>query len=418
MRGACACAALKVIVAPVSAQEPGTERLDVFTPSYVEFFGQVELEGTGFAESARFDGQTRDDISIAARPSLLMEWADGDVALTVTPFLRYDAADDARTHFDLREAKVDLLRGDWAFTLGNDFVFWGRTEAVQLVDIINSDDAVESIDLEEKLGQPMLRATRFSDVGTFSAYWMPYFRVPTFAGEGGRLRGASPVDDDDPRFEVSGDEWAQSFALRWEHAVGDYDLGVHSFYGVSRDAALEPDPEDIGPNGPTELRPVFDEIFQIGFDGQYTSGPALWKLEALTRFNQLDRNLDNTDYVAATAGLEYTFFGVAETAADVGVLLEAAYDSRGEDALTPFEEDVILGLRLTLNDPEDTAFLLTNSTDVRSGATALRVEAERRVFDSWKVELEGQAFLNAHPDEIESDLQDDHFLRARLIYFW
>lgn len=399
--------------APAFTAEEGSGLL----PEYHEFYGYVEVEGTLFPQEPAFPKQEHNGASVAIKPTFLAEWMGGDLAFTITPFARLDAVDDKRTHFDLREAKFDYKSGDWSFTLGADFVFWGKTEAVHLVDIVNSADAVESLDLEDKLGQPMLKVARFTEFGQFSAYWLPYFRRPTFAGEEGRLRPGIPVDPGAARYQVDGEEWAQSAALRWTHTIGDFDLGASAFYGVSRDAALEP--FRFTPGGqPAALRPVFDDIVQIGFDGQYTTGPTLWKLETIARFNQLDRNVQNTDYVAITGGLEYTFFGIAETNADLGLVLEGAYDSRGEDALTSFEEDAIYGVRLALNDEQDTSLLLLGVTDVVSGGTSLRLEAERRIGNGWKIEVEGQAFLNPQSSDIEASLKSDSFLRLKLSYFW
>lgn len=408
-----AAGVLSVAPGGLSAEGKETSLL----PEHHEFYGYVEVEGTLFPQEPAYPNQEHNDASIAIQPTFLAEWLDGDLAFTLTPFARLDAADDKRTHADLREAKLDYRQGDWSFTAGVDFVFWGKTEAVHLVDIINSADTVESLDLEDKLGQPMLRVARFTDFGQFSAFWLPYFRTPTFAGEEGRLRPSLPVDSGAARYLVNGGEWSQSAALRWTHAIGDFDLGASAFYGVSRDAALEP--YRFTPSGqPTRLRPVFDDIVQFGFDGQYTTGPTLWKLETIARLNQLDRTMQNTDYVAVTGGLEYTFFGVSGSNADLGFVLEGAYDSRGNDALTAFEEDAIYGLRLALNDTADTSILLLGATDVVSGGTSVRLEAERRIGDGWKLELEGQAFLNPQPGDIERSLESDSFLRLKLSYFW
>ena len=397
---------------PLAADESGG-----IAPEYTEFYGYVEVEGTLFPEEPSYPGQEHNNASIAIRPTLLAEWLDGDLAFTLTPFARLDYADDERTHFDLREAKLDYRAGDWSFTVGADYVFWGKTEAVHLVDIINSADAVESLDLEDKLGQPMIKAAKFTDYGEFSAYWLPYFRQPTFAGEGGRLRPPLVVDRDAARFNVGGEEWSQSAALRWTRSLGDFDIGASAFYGVSRDPALEAFRFNAA-GQPTALRPVYDDIFQLGFDGQYTTGPTLWKLEAIGRLNQLDRNVQNSDYVAVTGGVEYTFFGIWESNADLGLVLEGAYDSRGDDALTAFEEDAMYGLRLALNDEQDTSVLLLGKTDVVSGGSSLRLEAERRIGQSWRLEVEGQAFLNTQSADIESAIDGDSFLRLKLSYFW
>jgi len=387
-----------------------------FAPAYWELYGQAEGETTLFAQAPAHAGQARHDVSFAVRPTLLAEWLEGDLAFTLTPFLRLDGADDRRTHADLREAKLDWRAGNWSVTAGADFVFWGKTEAVHLVDIVNSADGVESPDLEDKLGQPMLRVAYWSEWGRISAFYLPYFREPSFAGTDGRLRGALPVDTGATLHGRGGGEWAPSFALRWAHAVGDVDFGLSGFYGTSRDAGFQP----IGPapQTPTALAPVYDAIAQVGFDGQYTSGAALWKLEAIARFDQVDRTGRKQDYAALTGGVEYTLFGVAETNADLGLILEGAWDSRGADALSAFEEDAIYGIRLTLNDPQDSSLLLLGVSDVVSGSASLRLEAERRIASHWKLGVEGQAFLNPQPEELEYGLRRDSFLRLTLSYYW
>ncbi len=385
-------------------------------PQRWEFFGQAETEATLFVQSPAFAGQERHDASIAIRPTLLAEWMDGDLTAKVTPFVRLDAVDDRRSHFDLREAKIDYRSGDWEFTVGLDFVFWGKTEAVHLVDIVNSDDTVEDLDLEDKLGQPMFRLTRHTDWGAFSLYYLPYFRKPTFAGANARLRGQLPVDTGSADIRVDGAEWAPSFAARWAHVVGDVDFGVSAFSGTSRDAAFLP--TGFTAFGPSALQPVYSRVAQVGFDGQYTSNATLWKLEAIGRRGQLDRSGDKSAYVAVTGGLEYTLFGVADSNADLGLILEGAWDSRGEQALTPFEEDAIYGVRLALNDERDTSLLVIGTTDVSSGGTSVRLEAQRRLFGSWKAEVEAQAFLNTQRSDLEYDLRRDTYVRLKLSYFW
>ncbi|MGZ0189363.1 MAG: hypothetical protein ACKVH0_15390, partial [Alphaproteobacteria bacterium] len=134
-------------------------------PETQEVFGEIEIEGTGFFERPQFAGQERHAASIAGKATLLLEWQDGDLAFEFTPFGRVDEADDDRTHFDIRALKVDWATGPWSFTAGADTVFWGKTEAVHLVDIINQTDQVEDLDDEDRLGQPMLRASYIDDVG-------------------------------------------------------------------------------------------------------------------------------------------------------------------------------------------------------------------------------------------------------------
>ena len=400
-------AALAVLALAIYTSKAHAQSL---APETTEIFGEIELEGTFFFRDPQFTGQDRDDLSIAGKATFLAEWVDGDVAFKLTPFARFDIADDRRTHWDIREAKFDIAAGDWSFTIGADTVFWGKTEAVHLVDIINQTDQVEDLDDEDRLGQPMLRAAYLSDFGEFSAFYMPYFRERTFPGVSGRLRSNPPVNTARPLYDTGAEEWTPSFALRYAGVFGDVDLGLSAFHGLGRDPVFFFDG--------TSLRPFYERITQGGIDVQYTSEATLWKGEAIFRAGQKNARFVEENFGALTGGLEHTLFGVFESNADLGLIAEYAWDSRGGAALTPFQNDLILGTRLALNDTEDSSVLLTGSVDMHDGSVGLRLEAERRIGDDWKASLEGQAFLGVDRANPAGALADDSFLRLKLTYFF
>jgi hypothetical protein len=376
-------------------------------PEQTEVFGEVEFEATGFFGAPQFAGQNRDGVSIAGTVTFLAEWADGDVAFRVTPFGRLDAQDDRRTHWDIRELKFDVVLGDWSVTFGVDTLFWGKTEAVHLVDIINQTDGVEDLDDEDRLGQPLLKVARITEIGEFSGFLLPYFRERTFAGAGGRLRFAQPVAVSRPLYDTDAEEWTPSFALRYSGVIGDVDLGLSGFHGLGRDPAFFFDGE--------RLLPVYERITQGGFDVQYTSGETLWKAEGIYRWGQRNADFAEEDFAALTGGLEHTLFGVRQTNADLGLIVEYAWDSRGDAALTAFQNDLILGTRLALNDPEDTSVLVTGALDSTDGSLAIRLEAERRIAEHWKAQIESVGFLNQNRP---SAFADDSFVRLKLTYFF
>lgn len=414
-RARLAAGALAALIASGAAAE---ERPPL-APEYYEFHGRAEGEAVLFAEEPRFAGQRRHAASFAIEPSLYAEWNEGEVAGTLTLFARADTADGERTHFDVREAKLETVAGDWSITAGVDTVFWGKAEAVHLVDVINQIDGVEGIDDEAALGQPMLRIGRLTDFGEVSAYYLPFVRLRTFPGRGGRLRSALPVDNDLADIRADGGRFAPSFALRVAGVQGDADFGLSAFHGVSRDPFLVPARfVDLGAGPvPTALQPVYDNITQAGLDLQYTSGPTLWKGEAILREGQRDLNGDQRVFFAATGGLEHTLYGVWENA-DLGLIAEYAFDSRGDEATSPFQNDVILGARLALNDADDSSVLVTGVVDHENGAATMRLEAQTRVADGWIASVEGVAFVNSDNDPLGADFQDDSFLRLKLSYFW
>ena len=308
----------------------------------------------------------------------------------------------------------------------------------------------------------MVAVRRLVNVGEFSGQaaliWMPYFRERTFLGEESRLRTGLAVKADDVRYGTGAEEWTQSFAARLSGFMGDVDAGVHVFHGLSRDPAFEvrtdrrgrpiltggrplsrteqarsrecrrieragnPLPTDcsalFAARGAPELRPVYDRVTQVGIDGQYTAGATLWKLEAIHRWDQLNLDVEKEDYGAVVAGLEHTLYGIAETNADLGLIAEGLWDSRDEDALTPFEHDVTLGMRLALNDTQDTAALLTGTVDLDNAETLLRLEAERRIAPNATIDLEAGLFLNTDAQGFAADLRDDDYLRLTVSVFW
>ncbi|MFK7941527.1 MAG: hypothetical protein AB8B85_01220 [Paracoccaceae bacterium] len=377
-----------------------------------ELFGEIELEGTGFFRAPQFQGQDRDGLSVAGKVTFLAEWQDGDIALKFTPFARHDIADDRRSHWDIREAKLDYVTGPWSFTLGADTVFWGKTEVVHLVDIINQTDAVEDLDDEDRLGQPMLRIGYLSDVGEFSGFFLPYFRERTFPGTSGRLRTNPPINTARPVYDTDAEEWTPSFAARYSGTFDAVDLGLSAFHGLGRDPAFFFDPV-IG-----AVRPFYERITQLGVDAQYTTDATLWKAEAIWRGGQKNANFREEPFVAATGGVEYTLFGVAESNADLGLIAEYAWDQRGGDASTNFQNDLLVGTRLALNDEADTALLLTGGWDTTDGSTSLRLEADRRISDDWTAGVEAQAFFGLDRTTPGGAFADDSFFRVKLTYFF
>ena len=69
----------------------------------VELSGRFEIEPRGFTQSPAHPGQNRHGLSLAVQPELYQPFDEGRQSLLFTPFLRLDAADDGRTHFDVRE---------------------------------------------------------------------------------------------------------------------------------------------------------------------------------------------------------------------------------------------------------------------------------------------------------------------------
>ena len=344
--------------------------------------------------------------SFLASPEFRYRSEEGKDRFTFIPFVRVDAHDDRRTHFDVREAYW-LRRGDgWDLTVGLNKVFWGVTESRHLVDVINQTDFVEDIDEEDKLGQPMVNLDIQRNWGTVSLFLLPGFRARTFPGNDGRPRFPLPIDVDNAVYESSRGRGHVDFAARYSHFFGNWDFGASYFRGTGREPRFVPN------SLADQLVPHYDLINQGGLDVQYTKDAWLFKFEGIVREGH------GKTFGAAVGGFEYTLYQVAG-AADLGLLFEYQYD--GRDPSAPFtlaDDDLFFGGRYALNDSKDTSILGGAVVDRDTRSTAFLIEAERRLNDHLKFELESRLFTNTQPSDPLYFFRNDSFITARISYFF
>ncbi len=373
-----------------------------------ELTGFVALEGRYFFSDPLYDDQHKDNASFVLSPEYYHEFDSGS-SFIVAPYARLDSGDDKRTHYDIRELNYLYLADNWEARIGIGKVFWGVTESVHLVDIINQTDLVESFDGEEKLGQPMVSFSYPSDYGTIDLFVLPFFRERTFPGKGGRLRADPPIDVDNATYENGDEDRHVDFAGRYSHSIGDWDIGLSHFYGTSRDPTIVP---VVTRAGSFSLVPHYELINQTGLDLQLVAGEWLWKLEAIYRTGQGD------PYFASAFGFEYTLVNAFETSWDVGLISEWMYDDRQELATTPFDNDIMVGTRITVNDAQGTELLVGWINDFERTSNVLILEASRRIGDRMKAILEAALFPDIEPADLFYPYRDDDHIRLEIaLYF-
>lgn len=366
-----------------------------------EWTGFLSAESRYFYNEASSAEQSDSSFSLAIQPEYSKQWDKGYQTLVFTPFIRLDNQDAKRSHGDIRELLWVKASKTWELRTGISKVFWGVTESQHLVDIINQTDLVESTDGEEKLGQPMVNLTLLNKWGNVDLFILPGFRERTFPGNEGRLRTLPRVDSSQSQYQSSKEQQHIDYAARWSNTLGDWDVGVSHFNGTSREPSFLP---GIDTTGNPVLIPRYDIINQTGIDLQATLESWLWKFEAIHRSGQ------GKSYNAATAGLEYTFYGIMESDTDLGIVSEYLHDSRNENTPGPFQNDVMLGFRLALNDTQSTEALIGTIIDLDNDTVLYSIEASRRLGESWKLNLEARAF-DAVP------VKDD-FISIDLAYYF
>lgn len=385
--------------------------------------GYVAAELLGFIEDPQDSRQHNSYVSLAIEPEYFHEWNQRDDLFTFKPYLMLAAHDNNRTHADLRELSWIHVARDWETNIGISKVYWGVTEAVHLVDIINQTDLVINEDGEDKLGQPMAKLTLVRDYGNFDLFVLPGFRERTFTDIEGRPRFGIPISDD-ALYESGAQELHTDFAIRWSRTLGEFDIGIAHFSGTGREPRFVARPAAISGMTISEITPLYEIVEQTSIDLQAIFGGWLWKLEAITRSGQGKR------IRSLAGGYEYTFVGVNESQVDIGVITEYLYDSRGDSIdpavifasrpffTSPFQNDLVLGARVTLNDAASSELLASVIVDMDGGGQSFNVEASRRFGDNWKLSLEGRGVMNIPAGNVLSSFEDESRIRVELARYF
>ena len=288
------------------------------------FSGSVGLELRAFTEES--------DTSISGFLNPEWQWSssDGAIFFELDAFIRKDDLDSKRSDSDIREALLTYSAGSWELSAGIGKVFWGVTESNHLVDVINQTDLSTSPDGETKLGQTMLRWSTSQGWGIVDVFLLPTFRERRFSDIESPLSAGLAVSEE-ALYESSSEDKHLDFALRYSQFFGDWDVGVYYFEGTNREPILLATDNLSG-----QFTPFYDQISQAGLSVQATIDAWLWKLELIHRNDSL------ASFEAAVGGLEYTRFGIFESAADLGFLFEYNYDNRSLNMASLLQDDYLL----------------------------------------------------------------------------
>jgi len=374
-----------------------------------DFSGNVAVEAISFSEEAQFEDQFDENLTLSFEPKWDGDWNEGDDLWSVELFMRADSKDSGREHADIRELLWLSIDGDNEWRVGINTMFWGVTESQHLVDVINQIDAVESIDGEDKLGQPMIHLKRYQDWGVLDFLVLPGFRERTFHAKEGRLRPPLEVDTEQVEYESSAGQQHIDYALRFSQTYNDLDLGVSWFDGTNREPLLLPGTDS---SGSPVLTPFYEQMTQIGIDAQLLYQDWIWRLEII------HRKTDSNDRDAFIYGFEYTFYGVLDSSADIGAIAEYSYDNRPEGERGVFDRDLFMGARFALNDAQSSEVLAGFLVDTDNQSRTFRVEASRRIGESWKLELELQTFANIDDNDPLAAFANDDYLLVDMAYYF
>lgn len=386
----------------------------------------VGLESRYYIQSPLDEAQSDSTLSATLSVEAFHDFDDAEQRLVFSTFARVDENDSERNHLDIGEAYWWGQFDHFELYAGVRKVNWGVTESVHLVDIVNQTDTLENIDGEDKLGQPMVEWVAWRDWGTIEAYVLPVFRERQYVGASSRFRPLLPVVDD-AVYESKRKQNHTDFALRWSHYIGVFDFGLSHFSGTDRQPMFVPvyaegsdtaEPTvnsgsgGLGNENNSDiiaLQPYYAQLNQTGLAVQATVDAWLWKLELVSLSNRV-----NGRHTAAAGGLEYSFYSIAGTNADIGIIAEYQFDDRRAQSQPISQDDAVFGARWAFNDIDNSEVLALYSQDLEYGNRFFSLELSRRLNDAWKIEAEFRAFTNVSEQSPEYGFRNDDYVQLEL----
>jgi len=365
--------------------------------------GEVTLESRQFTDD---DLEHTQDYNLGLFVRIETRYRKGPFRLQVRAFGRVDHEDSTRDLTALEEAWAGYRKGPWDLRLGFQMWNWTATEAFHPADVMNSRNLDSNIENPEKLGELMFSARRAIGDGGLSLYYLPRYEAPNLPGPSSRLSFVpagltvgKPIwlEDD----AISSDHYGAQWGARFTQTFGDADLSVHYLDHMDRQYplfSLEPDS--------LEIRPVYSKVQDLGLTYLHILGSLIFKLEyahkefedqigLLQAFNQIDHQ-------QGAFGLEYGWSN--PSGSETTMLLEGqgVFGTTKEERaqITPFQRDLLAGLRHTWNDTMSRELLFTCIYDLeRDHEILLNFSYKQRLSDTWSIEG-GLRWIDAPPKDV------------------
>lgn len=263
-----------------------------------------------------------------------------DAAFEASLLSSYDAATSTAT-LTPGTAWLTLYLGDVDLTVGQQLAFWGSTDGVNPVDVLNPRDLTFPLEAS-KLPVPMLRATWYAlDTLQVEAVVIPVFIPSTLPGEAWRS-GLTPMPQLPPGVKISqqrkpmeqrpATEFSNvQFGVRATTKLDNADLSVSYFHGFHSQPTLEPTLVPLDQPGEFALQPVlhYSRIDMLGVDFSGSTGAVVLRGEIAYTFTAdpdgLDPQIENP-YLQAVFGGEYV------TPGGLRVVLQSIFDWQAADA--------------------------------------------------------------------------------------
>lgn len=383
---------LSTLIAAAVLAVPGTARAEVSSQ------GELAVEARAFRPD---DESATEDVNAGFAGRLELKGKHLPFRERVRLFARGDYFDHGRDVVVVEEANV-TFRSDWLEIGAGAFILnWSATEAFHPADVVNARNFDSDIENAEKLGEPMVYAGVPLVDGVFEVYYMPVRMAPRLPGPSSRLTlgGGFAIGAPlfaDPDGTLSEDRFAHQFAARVSQTFGGADVALQAVRHNDRSqlaVAVE-----FVPGTEPVARPVFQQVTHLGLTWAQAVGEWVVKAEgAWRRFDDVDFGdlapvgfADGLpDHGQAALGLEYGWEYI-DLGHEATVILEGqavlGVGEQDRERLHPFQRDVLLGYRHTMNDVDSTELVVGAIADLeRWPEVMLNASYRQRLSDTWSL---------------------------------
>jgi len=160
------------------------------------------------------------------------------------------------------------------------------------------------------------------------------------------------------------------------------------------------------------LQSNYAQIEQTGFELLWVKGQILMKLESIYR------SIGDDDFMGLGIGLEREFPRIGSGKNALTLYGEYYYDGRksaSSTPLTPFQNDMFLGLRLAQNNLNSTEYELRFTHDLDHESTFWDLRAKTRIKRQWFIEASLYKFVHVDNDPALTSFASDSRLDVNVI---
>lgn len=315
-------------------------------------------------------------------------------------FTNWDSTDDSRSYSNIRQANIYVNNNNFTFGLGVDTFFWGVSESINVVNVLNQSDIMESLDGKVKYGQTFVSInTRFSN-GDFSFYYLPLFQEQSFPERpsyGLAISKNAVFEHDKKRGGI---------AARGLFYFDRLEFALSYFKGTRRSALLARHATEMA-----VLTPYYIQTVNYLVDGVYIAEDFTLKFEAKTGLEQ------NAGFTTFNLGIEYPSYAFSKLVEEVIFIAEYAFDDRKLSAETHGQNDIFLGGKFNFGYSEqgNVRFLYSYDFDYRSQYAELSYEY--RLNDYFRFKAKALKVLSApERDQRLYALSGEEFINLSLHY--